>query len=383
MLPTVRAYGEADREALSVLLQHAGLTGQAAPSEWGLDGWQCWLAHEQGLVGALVCLGGTLEVLWSEREDVRLLLLERAQRARVELDYVGGDTGLAGWLEQHGFQAQASHWHWHRRVLATGQTDSYASDGYLVVRGLFTPAEAQHVLVVTRQDRSLDRHAFSRSDGEGGTVQLALWNQPGEGVLGCVARSERVVDRVEQLLGGEAYHYHSKLIQKNAGSGGAWAWHQDFGYWYENGVLFPELCSVFVALEAATRENGCLQVIKGSQRMGRIDHQLTGEQAGADPERVQAARLRLETVHVELEPGDALFFHPNLLHRSDRNRSKHSRWAMICCYNAATNNPYRESHHPSYTPLQKVADGVLLESHGAGGVDYLDPTDDKSAHKES
>ncbi|MFT7677312.1 MAG: ectoine hydroxylase [Planctomycetota bacterium] len=382
MTLTVRAFVDDDREALLALLREAGVAGRSSVEQWGRDGWRCWLAEEQGLVGVLLCQGGALELLWGAHEEARSLLLERAKRGLVELLYVGGDSSMAHWLGERGFEQQAGRLRWQRWVLSEAQAERYEADGYLVVPGLFTSAEAEHVLAITRQDRSLGQHAFCRSDGEGGAVELALWNHPGDGALGRVACSERVVDRVEQLLGGEAYHYHSKLIQKNAGSGGAWAWHQDFGYWYENGLLFPDLCSVFLALEPATRENGCLQVIRGSQRIGRIEHQLTGDQAGANLEQVQAARQRLETVHVELEPGDALFFHPNLLHRSDRNRSDHSRWALICCYNAATNNPIRESHHPSYTPLHKVADGALLESLDAGAEDFLDPNNDKSASKE-
>jgi hypothetical protein len=62
-----------------------------------------------------------------------------------------------------------------------------------------------------------------------------------------------------------------------------------------------------------------------------------------------------------MEPGDALFFHSNLLHRSDKNESENPRWSMICCYNAARNNPYKESHHPRYTPLKKVDDSAMVE----------------------
>jgi ectoine hydroxylase-related dioxygenase (phytanoyl-CoA dioxygenase family) len=60
-----------------------------------------------------------------------------------------------------------------------------------------------------------------------------------------------------------------------------------------------------------------------------------------------------------MEPGDALFFHCNLLHRSDKNRSPNPRWSLICCYNAARNNPYKESHHPRYTPIKKVPDTLI------------------------
>jgi ectoine hydroxylase-related dioxygenase (phytanoyl-CoA dioxygenase family) len=176
------------------------------------------------------------------------------------------------------------------------------------------------------------------------------------------ARSESVVNSAEKLLDGEVYHYHSKMVMKDAKVGGAWAWHQDYGYWYQNGVVFPLLMSVFIAVDPATKENGCLQVVERSHELGRIDHVLTGDQAGADPERVEEVLKRLPLVYVEMDPGDALFFHCNLLHRSDQNRSANPRWSMICCYNAARNDPYKESHHPRYTPLAKVPDSAIREA---------------------
>jgi len=164
---------------------------------------------------------------------------------------------------------------------------------------------------------------------------------------------------VEQLLDDEAYHYHSKMILKDAKVGGAWAWHQDYGYWYQNGVLTPNLCSVSIAVDAATKENGCMQVLKGTHHMGRVDHVLSGDQAGADMERVREAMKRYELVYCVMKPGDALFFHSNLLHASARNDSDKPRWSMICCYNARSNNPYKEGQHPRYTPLKKVADAMI------------------------
>jgi hypothetical protein len=93
--------------------------------------------------------------------------------------------------------------------------------------------------------------------------------------------------------------------------------------------------------------------------MGRIEHGRFGDQTGADPERTDEAKKVLETVYVELDPGDGLFFHCNTLHRSDQNKSPNPRWSLICCYNAARNNPYKESHHPRYTPLEKVDDSAI------------------------
>jgi ectoine hydroxylase-related dioxygenase (phytanoyl-CoA dioxygenase family) len=97
--------------------------------------------------------------------------------------------------------------------------------------------------------------------------------------------------------------------------------------------------------------------------MGRINHVKIGDQTGADPERVAAAADQFELVCVEMAPGDTLFFHPNLLHRSDQNLSPNDRWALICCYNARHNSPYKEGRHPQYTPLAVVDDEAI---HRAG-----------------
>ena len=85
-----------------------------------------------------------------------------------------------------------------------------------------------------------------------------------------------------------------------------------------------------------------------------------------------------------MEPGDAVFFHANTLHRSDMNRSDNPRWSMICCYNAARNDPYKDSHHPRYTPLSVVPDGrikdVGVRRFAEGGdVAWLADEKDRSA----
>lgn len=265
------------------------------------------------------------------------------------------------------------------------QLSDFNKDGFILIKSLFDNDEIDLLKKTAVEDRELDKHSFGRADGEGGTVRLSLWNHPGDNIYGMIARSHRVVDTVEKLLGDEVYHYHSKMILKDPKIGGAWAWHQDYGYWYQNGVLFPDLVSVFIAVDKATKENGCLQVIKGSHLMGRVDHVLTGDQAGADQERVDEALKRLELVYCEMEPGDAIFFHSNLLHRSDQNKSPNPRWSLICCYNAASNDPYKDSHHPRYTKLHKVDDGEIKKvgkkrfENGTGSSSFLDPEEDHSS----
>lgn len=269
-------------------------------------------------------------------------------------------------------------------VLSDAQVAQYHADGYVLAHRLFDADEIGLLFRAAKEDNELDKRSFGRADGEGGVVRLSLWNHPGDGIYGMFARCERVVRSAEKLLGGEVYHYHSKMILKDPKVGGAWAWHQDYGYWYQNGVLFPLLTSVFIAVDPCTRANGCLQVLRGSHLVGRVNHVLTGDQAGADRERVDELIQRLELVYVEMEPGDALFFHANTLHRSDQNKSDDSRWSMICCYNAARNDPYKDSHHPRYTQLSVVPDSAIKtvgvrRFADSGDVSWLEERKDSSA----
>lgn len=241
------------------------------------------------------------------------------------------------------------------------QVRRFQQDGFFIVENLLSGEEVDLLRTVARADRAMADEAASRSDGEGGAIKLLVKNElGGDDLYGAIVRSQRIVGTMEKLLDDEVYHYHNKMILKEPRVGGAWAWHQDYGYWYNNGCLFPQMASCMIAVDRATRENGCLQVLRGSHHLGRVDHGPVGDQTGADPERVAVAIERLERVHVELEPGSAVFFHCNLLHRSDQNTSDHPRWAFICCYNARSNDPYKESRHPRYSPLETLPDDEVV-----------------------
>ena len=241
------------------------------------------------------------------------------------------------------------------------QKRQFDEDGYVIVRNLFDREEMDLLREIGRADAGLLEGVRVRRDAAGGETKLSLRNDLPEDIYSAFVRCRRIVDTMEELLGDEVYHYHHKMNMKEPYVGGAWEWHQDYGYWYSNGCLFPDMASCFIAVDRATEENGCLQVIKGSHKMGRIDHGKTGDQTGADMERVNPALERMELAHCEMEPGDALFFHGNLLHRSDQNRSPHPRWVLICCYNTRHNDPYKESHHPSYSHLEKWPDSRIKE----------------------
>jgi len=266
-------------------------------------------------------------------------------------------------------------------TLTPQQIDLFHKDGYVIVKNFLTPAAVEKLYNTAIGDNTMENNAINVTDQTGKNSKLSLWFTPGNDVFGYLTRSESMVNGVAALLDSDApvCHFHSKLMQKEPKVGGAWEWHQDYGYWYKNQFMFPDqLISVMVALTPANKQNGCLQVIKGSHKLGRINHGFAGEQVGADMVMVNNALQTMDLVYVEIESGDALFFHSNILHRSEANLSDHPRWSIISCYTSQSNLAYNENSTSWKTPIEMVPDNAITnwESTSLSNADFLKKEND-------
>ena len=156
---------------------------------------------------------------------------------------------------------------------------------------------------------ALYKSLFNKDDKNIKNRNILLWNDPGNDILGITSRLEKVVGAMEQLMLDEVYHYHSKITDVPIGGSG-WSWHQDYGYWYQNGCLFPDMATLFIPLQPCHIENGCLQIISKSHKLGRIDHVKTeGHDLTIDEERLRHILKNLERINCILTMGDVLFTH--------------------------------------------------------------------------
>ena len=140
-------------------------------------------------------------------------------------------------------------------------------------------------------------------------------------------QDDRILDIVEQIIGPNIQSIHTMLINKPPGVDGRHPLHQDL-------VYFPfrpagKIVASQTALEPMRRENGCLAIVPGSHERGLIDHEdLPWEGANAGYWGAKGVGAHPDRVHVELEPGDTVFFHPVVLHGSGRNTTDGFRRAI-------------------------------------------------------
>ncbi|MDF1774636.1 MAG: phytanoyl-CoA dioxygenase family protein [Rhizobiaceae bacterium] len=241
---------------------------------------------------------------------------------------------------------------------------AYEVDGYFVRKNFLSEPEVVDFRDHARrqlEDEANSSTVMEKGDKSGKKTLLKLWNHAGDDKFGMLARDERLARMSEALIGEEIYLYSHKMTMKQPREGGAWEWHQDFGYWYNNGCLSPEMLSIWIALDLSNKANGCLQVLKGSHILGRLDHVRENGQTNVDKPYLDAATERFEHVYVDMDPGDALVFHSNLLHRSDANNSDTYRWGYICSYNAVHNAPFtRAREYGNYEELKIVPAGSFM-----------------------
>jgi phytanoyl-CoA hydroxylase len=125
--------------------------------------------------------------------------------------------------------------------------------------------------------------------------------------------------------------FRAMLVNKPAHRGARIGWHQDcWNYLDANPVL-----TVWTALDPATKESGGLQIVPGSHKSGHISKE---DRSGFLTEAMKSEHIR-NVVWLNMEPGDTVFLHNQLLHQSEVNCSERRRRALSVCYmNASTQN---------------------------------------------
>ncbi|WP_424098184.1 phytanoyl-CoA dioxygenase family protein [Moorena producens] len=263
------------------------------------------------------------------------------------------------------------------RPLSKEQIAQYHDEGFLIVPSFFDPEEVAPIKQALQPDSELsgiwtqyvDNHGTTWMDSHGHLNQQLAWIELGDSLLSVIPRTVRMVNAVEVLLGGlESYHWHSKITVKNPHTQAWIEWHQGYGGWYNDGCLYPDFVTSTVAIDKNTKENGCLQVIKKSHLMGRLDHKVFDGGGGAlriDSEWMDTIIDRLGIVYCELEPGDALFIHANTIHCSGDNQTDLPRTTLTCHYNARSNEPFclERVPHRRYRFLERLPDTSIIEKN--------------------
>jgi phytanoyl-CoA hydroxylase len=235
----------------------------------------------------------------------------------------------------------------------------YDEQGYLLVRGLFDEPELERferrVLeiasgrvppapeMLVMRDVMVAKGAVEPGRPEEGVAKIQDFHRD-EVLFEGYARSPKLLDLVEAFVGPDIKSVHNMLINKPPGVDGRHPLHQDLLY-------FPfrpaeAIVATWTAIQRCTRENGCLVVLPGSQRGELLQHERPDwEYVNYLYVGAKGVGAHSERVHVEMEPGDTLFFHPILLHGSGQNRTRGTRRA-ISAHFASARCRYVEGQSP-------------------------------------
>lgn len=249
------------------------------------------------------------------------------------------------------------------------QVREFRQNGYTIIRSAFGQSEIDILReAITSNERMNDQFRMTQAKYRSGKYPsfetICVWNDTsGDDVFAKFTRSAKILDVLESAFEDDIYVYHNKVTLKYSDMPG-FKHHQDYFYWYGMGCLYPDLATCYIAVDRADRSNGCLRLVRGSHRLGRVEHVLFDgvSDSSVEPGRLAAILERFPEDPIEMAPGDAVIFHCNTIHASDANKSSHSRLALIGCYNTKHNDPYIRNHdHPNYIPQSKIYEPVVRE----------------------
>lgn len=243
--------------------------------------------------------------------------------------------------------------------LTEQQRAEFHEKGFLIFPKLFTPAEVEVLRDEIRRLGPVETDHIVRERTGGIRTIFRVHEDDGptqSAPFRALSRSSRLLAPAMQLLGDDdLYIYHSKVNTKVAIEGTVWLWHQDYGYWYWDGVPAPNLVTSTVLLDEATEQNGCLYIVPGSHKLGRqepyADEETTSyKQWTIERERLVELLDQLpKPVALAGPPGTVAVFHCNVLHASGHNLSPKNRWQIYIVYNQVANRPNDvENPRPDY-----------------------------------
>ena len=160
-------------------------------------------------------------------------------------------------------------------------------------------------------------------------VSAHIQNPKAEGVQGSakfleLAMHEPIVDLVESVLGPDIVLWGCHVFCKPAGEGYETPWHQDGHYWPIRPLAN---CTVWVALEPSTKENGCLRVIPGSHTPKKLYEHLHEDRSDLtlNQRMVEGSFDESTAVDLELEPGEMSMHDIYMIHGAKANTSNQRR----------------------------------------------------------
>ena len=141
------------------------------------------------------------------------------------------------------------------------------------------------------------------------------------------ARDPVILDMVSQLIGPDIALWNMSFFAKPAHNGKRTPWHQDGAYWPIRPLA---TCTVWIAVDDATPENGCMRFIPGSHRSKDLaPHDLKKDPSATLNQELSAGTFdEAEAVDVALEAGRISLHDVYLYHGSEANTSARPRRGM-------------------------------------------------------
>jgi len=164
-----------------------------------------------------------------------------------------------------------------------------------------------------------------------------------------------LLDLAEAFVGSDIAFFAADYIAKPPHTGKGVLWHQDGHYW----PLEPmDVITIWFAVSASTRANGCVQVIPGSHHLGLQKHLTQKDEANLLNSVDPAALDESKAVDIELNPGDVSVHHPLILHGSKPNTSDHWRRGGSIQYMPPTTRITKDNWPSAFLFQGQVVEGI-------------------------
>ncbi|MGJ8664347.1 MAG: phytanoyl-CoA dioxygenase family protein [Marinicella sp.] len=250
-------------------------------------------------------------------------------------------------------------------ILSKEEIEQFEHDGYLVVRQLIDTELLSEIRIQTKQHLSLRLPPFeleaevgypkapkSIMDEGGQTIRRLLLAFSRDSSFREWGKNRVVKSILQQIFDSEKIHlvqsHHNCIMTKQPNYSSKTMWHRDVRYWRFN---TDELINTWLAMGTESNENGCLKVIPGSHKL-EIEKDCIDDELFLKLDKTENQELFEQSVDVELQAGDVLFFHAGIFHAANHNQTEQAKYSLVYSYHGENNAPKSNTKSTTFEEIE-------------------------------
>lgn len=211
----------------------------------------------------------------------------------------------------------------------------YLNQGYILIKNVYSKKEILQIideleLIKKKVIKTKIQKNFHKTSNDKFNTIHNIQKFHKKGKIYEILKKKSLIKIIESLISGKSKIRNIEFFLKPRKNGISAPFHQDNFYW---NIIDAKALNVWIACSKSTKKNGGLCYLKGSHKLGTINHELSFQKGSSQKINDNVlSKIKFDKSFPTLKAGDCLIHHPEVIHGSYKNKSNIDRVGLVASF---------------------------------------------------